>query len=161
MLHQAGGHFLQVPGPNKIPDRVLGVIAALCGPDFASPASKAVELLEAASKTTDLIVIQPSSGPYACGAAPTSARHPSNGIPTFVSKHIAPRSQRTAELMPAGAHLGIETGLAVAGILRRPSDIQSARETLSRPDWRQRRNDAIRCVLGNGFYRGGGHLRIS
>jgi hypothetical protein len=33
----------------------------------------------------------------------------------------------------AGAHLGIETGLAVAGILRRPSDIQSARETLSRP----------------------------
>ena len=66
MTHQPGRHFLQVPGPTNIPDRVLRAIAAPVldhrGPACAALSRELLERVKPVFKTTRPVVIFPASG---------------------------------------------------------------------------------------------------
>jgi alanine-glyoxylate transaminase / serine-glyoxylate transaminase / serine-pyruvate transaminase len=72
MIH-TGRHFLQIPGPTNVPDRVLRAINQPVidhrGPEFAKLAAEVLEGLRPIFQTPDPIVIFPSSGTGAWEAA--------------------------------------------------------------------------------------------
>ncbi|MGR3543529.1 MAG: serine--glyoxylate aminotransferase, partial [Paracoccus sp. (in: a-proteobacteria)] len=73
MSHRAGRHFLQIPGPSPVPDRVLRAISAQVidhrGPDFAAVGQAALEGMKWVFKTAQDVVIYPCSGTGAWEAA--------------------------------------------------------------------------------------------
>lgn len=66
MVYQGGRHFLQIPGPTNVPDRVLRALSQPTidhrGPEFARLAREVLEGLKLIFKTSGTIVIYPSSG---------------------------------------------------------------------------------------------------
>ena len=73
MTHRAGRHFLQIPGPSPVPDRVLRAISAQTmdhrGPEFAEVGRKALDGMKTIFKTEQHVFIYPSSGTGAWEAA--------------------------------------------------------------------------------------------
>jgi len=73
MTYQPGRHFLQIPGPTNVPDRVLRAMDMPTsdhrGPDFADLTREILEGLKAVFKTTADVVVFPSSGTGAWEAA--------------------------------------------------------------------------------------------
>jgi alanine-glyoxylate transaminase/serine-glyoxylate transaminase/serine-pyruvate transaminase len=73
VTYQPGRHYLQVPGPTNIPDRVLRAIGAPVldhrGPKFAALALELLERVKPVFKTTQPVVIFPASGTGAWEAA--------------------------------------------------------------------------------------------
>src|SRR5690349_4773801 len=71
--HRGGRHFLQIPGPTNVPDRVLRVLSAPTidhrGPEFAALARDVLERLPAVFRTSGPVVVYPSSGTGAWEAA--------------------------------------------------------------------------------------------
>src|SRR5436189_4107687 len=80
MTHRAGRHFLQVPGPSNVPDRVLRAIAAPTidhrSPAFARLALEVIDGLKAVFQTSGAIMIYPASGTGAWEAALTNVLSP-------------------------------------------------------------------------------------
>jgi alanine-glyoxylate transaminase/serine-glyoxylate transaminase/serine-pyruvate transaminase len=72
-MTRPGRHFLQIPGPTNVPDRVLRAMDAPTidhrGPDFSRLASEVLEGLRPVFQTTSPVIIFPSSGTGACEAA--------------------------------------------------------------------------------------------
>ena len=70
---QPGRHFLQIPGPTNVPDRVLHAIALPTtdhrGPDFPALAHEVLDGLKPVFGTTGPVVIYPASGTGAWEAA--------------------------------------------------------------------------------------------
>jgi aspartate aminotransferase-like enzyme len=66
MSYPTGRHFLQIPGPTNVPDRVLRAIDAPTidhrGPAFQALALEIVELLGPVLGTKAPVVIYPASG---------------------------------------------------------------------------------------------------
>jgi len=66
MGYKSGRHFLQIPGPTNVPERVLRAIAQATidhrGPEFAELALEVFHGLQQIFKTTGTVVIYPSSG---------------------------------------------------------------------------------------------------
>ncbi|MBV9770650.1 MAG: aminotransferase class V-fold PLP-dependent enzyme [Bryobacterales bacterium] len=73
MANISGRHFLQVPGPSNVPDRILRAIARPTidhrGPEFGRLALDLLENLKPVFKTTGKVMIFPSSGTGAWEAA--------------------------------------------------------------------------------------------
>jgi alanine-glyoxylate transaminase/serine-glyoxylate transaminase/serine-pyruvate transaminase len=73
MPNTSGRHFLQVPGPSNVPDRILRAIARPTidhrGPEFASLGLELLEDLKLVFKTSGKVMIFPSSGTGAWEAA--------------------------------------------------------------------------------------------
>jgi alanine-glyoxylate transaminase/serine-glyoxylate transaminase/serine-pyruvate transaminase len=61
-----GHHFLQIPGPTNVPDRVLQAIAMPTidhrGPEFALLGQEIVAGMKRVFQTEDTVVVYPSSG---------------------------------------------------------------------------------------------------
>ncbi|NCU68572.1 MAG: serine--glyoxylate aminotransferase, partial [Candidatus Fonsibacter ubiquis] len=61
-----GKHFLQIPGPTNIPDRVLRAMSYPTidhrGPDFAEIAKRVLDRIKRIFKTTQPVVMYPASG---------------------------------------------------------------------------------------------------
>jgi alanine-glyoxylate transaminase / serine-glyoxylate transaminase / serine-pyruvate transaminase len=72
-MTRSGRHFLQIPGPTNVPDRVLramdGPTIDHRGPDFARLASDVLERLGPVFQTRGPVIVYPSSGTGACEAA--------------------------------------------------------------------------------------------
>ena len=72
-MTRAGRHFLQIPGPTNVPDRVLramdGPTIDHRGPDFAKLGKEVLEGLRPIFQTKGAVVIYPASGTGACEAA--------------------------------------------------------------------------------------------
>ena len=72
-MTRAGRHFLQIPGPTNVPDRVLramdGPTIDHRGPDFAKLGKEVLEGLRPIFQTRGAVVIYPASGTGACEAA--------------------------------------------------------------------------------------------
>ena len=72
MIH-TGRHFLQVPGPTNVPDRVLRAMSAPVidhrGPEFAQLTNEVLEGIRPFFQTTDPVIIFPGSGSGAWEAA--------------------------------------------------------------------------------------------
>ena len=70
---KSGRHFLQIPGPTNVPDRILRAIAQPTidhrGPAFAALGREAIAGLQRVFQTTGPVVIYPSSGTGAWEAA--------------------------------------------------------------------------------------------
>jgi alanine-glyoxylate transaminase/serine-glyoxylate transaminase/serine-pyruvate transaminase len=90
---KSGRHFLQIPGPTNVPDRVLRAISAATidhrGPEFAQLAGELFQGLQQVFKTTGTVVIYPSSGTGAWEAALVNTLSPGDTVLMFETGHFA------------------------------------------------------------------------
>ena len=93
MVAKSGRHFLQIPGPTNVPDRILRALARPTidhrGPEFARLAREAIEGLQQVFKTTGPVVIYPSSGTGAWEAALVNTLSPGDTVLMFETGHFA------------------------------------------------------------------------
>src|SRR5438105_12761734 len=92
-MTQSGWHFLQIPGPTNVPDRVLRAIAQPTidhrGPEFAVLAREVIDRLKRVFQTTADVVIYPSSGTGAWEAALVNTLSPGDRVLMFETGHFA------------------------------------------------------------------------
>ena len=85
-MHHKGRHFLQIPGPTNVPDRILRAVAQPTidhrGPEFATLAREVLTGVRAVFKTSGPVVIFPSSGTGACEAALVNTLSPVDKVLT-------------------------------------------------------------------------------
>jgi alanine-glyoxylate transaminase/serine-glyoxylate transaminase/serine-pyruvate transaminase len=93
MGSKSGRHFLQIPGPTNVPERVLRVLSRPTidhrGPEFARLAREAIEGLQQVFKTSGAVVIYPSSGTGAWEAALVNTLSPGDKLLMFETGHFA------------------------------------------------------------------------
>ncbi|MBW8054529.1 MAG: aminotransferase class V-fold PLP-dependent enzyme [Nitrospira sp.] len=93
MPSPSGRHFLQIPGPTNVPDRVLRAMAAPTidhrGPAFARLTEEVLAGLGTICKTKSHIVIYPSSGTGAWEAALCNTLAPGDRVLMFETGHFA------------------------------------------------------------------------
>jgi alanine-glyoxylate transaminase/serine-glyoxylate transaminase/serine-pyruvate transaminase len=79
-----GRHFLQIPGPTNVPDRVLRAMAAPVidhrGPEFAALGLEVLDGMRAVFQTRGPVVIYPASGTGACEAALVNTLAPGDRV---------------------------------------------------------------------------------
>jgi alanine-glyoxylate transaminase / serine-glyoxylate transaminase / serine-pyruvate transaminase len=84
MTKRPGRHFLQIPGPTNVPDRVLRAMDYPTidhrGPDFARLTHEVLEGLRPVFQTRGSVVIYPSSGTGACEAALINTLSPGDRV---------------------------------------------------------------------------------
>jgi len=88
-----GRHFLQIPGPTNVPDRVLRAIAQPTidhrGPAFARLATDLLERLKPVFGTRHDVVVYPSSGTGAWEAALVNTLSPGDRVLAFETGHFS------------------------------------------------------------------------
>ena len=93
MPHISGRHFLQVPGPSNVPERILRAIARPTidhrGPEFGRMASDLLEGLKPIFKTKGKVIIFPSSGTGAWEAALVNTLSPGDKVLMFETGQFA------------------------------------------------------------------------
>ncbi len=93
MAFQGGRHFLQIPGPTNIPDRVLRALSRPTidhrGPEFARLSLEILEGLQRIVHTSGPVLIFPSSGTGAWEAALVNTLSPGDRILMFETGHFA------------------------------------------------------------------------
>ena len=93
MGSKSGRHFLQIPGPTNVPDRVLRVLSRPTidhrGPEFARLAREAIAGLQQVCKTSGAVVIYPSSGTGAWEAALVNTLSPGDKVLMVETGHFA------------------------------------------------------------------------
>jgi alanine-glyoxylate transaminase / serine-glyoxylate transaminase / serine-pyruvate transaminase len=81
---KSGRHFLQIPGPTNVPDRILRAIAQPTidhrGPAFATLGREVLEGLQRVFQTSGPVVIYPSSGTGAWEAAFVNTLSPGDSV---------------------------------------------------------------------------------
>jgi alanine-glyoxylate transaminase/serine-glyoxylate transaminase/serine-pyruvate transaminase len=109
MSHKSGRHFLQIPGPTNVPDRVLRAIDNATvdhrGPEFGRMSLEIFEGLKAVFQTKQPVVIFPASGTGAWEAALVNTLSPGDRVLMFETGHFASLWQKMA------ARLGISVDL--------------------------------------------------
>jgi alanine-glyoxylate transaminase/serine-glyoxylate transaminase/serine-pyruvate transaminase len=93
MTYQSGRHFLQIPGPTNVPDRVLRAMAAPTidhrGPEFAALARHVLAGVSGLAGTTGPVALYPSSGTGAWEAALVNTLSPGDLVLAFETGHFA------------------------------------------------------------------------
>jgi alanine-glyoxylate transaminase/serine-glyoxylate transaminase/serine-pyruvate transaminase len=93
MTHKSGRHFLQIPGPTNVPDRVLRAIDRATmdhrGPEFGPMTLEILEGLKAVFQTKQPVVIYPASGTGAWEAALVNTLSPGDRVLMFETGHFA------------------------------------------------------------------------
>ncbi|MBI3376029.1 MAG: aminotransferase class V-fold PLP-dependent enzyme [Betaproteobacteria bacterium] len=93
MSHRAGRHFLQIPGPTNVPDRVLRAIDFPTmdhrGPEFGELGKSVIADLKKAFKTAGDVVIYPASGTGAWEAALVNALSPGDAVLMYETGQFA------------------------------------------------------------------------
>jgi alanine-glyoxylate transaminase / serine-glyoxylate transaminase / serine-pyruvate transaminase len=109
MGHRSGRHFLQIPGPTNVPDRVLRAMDAQVidhrGPAFAELALEVLAGLRPLFKTAGPVVIYPASGTGAWEAALVNTLSPGDRVLMFETGHFATLWQAIAERLGLAAEL--------------------------------------------------------
>ena len=92
-MRRAGRHFLQIPGPTPVPDRILRAIAMPTidhrGPAFAKIGRRALEGLKTIFKTEGHVFIYPASGTGAWEAALVNTLCPGDKVLMYETGHFA------------------------------------------------------------------------
>lgn len=92
MIH-SGRHFLQIPGPTNVPDRVLRAMDRPVidhrGPEFAQLGVEVLEGLKSIFKTKGPIVIYPASGSGGWEAAIVNTLSPGDRVLMFETGHFS------------------------------------------------------------------------
>ena len=143
MPRAAGRHFLQIPGPTNVPDRVLRAIDFPTmdhrGPGFGVLGKEVIEGLKRVFKTAGPVVIYPASGTGAWEAALVNTLSPGDQLLMYETGHFATLWQKMAR------RLGLEPEF-IAGDWRSGADPQAIESRL-----REDKGHAIKavCVVHN------------
>src|SRR5688500_19870823 len=128
LTRRAGRHFLQIPGPTNVPDRVLRAIDFPTidhrGPDFANIGKDCLAGMKRVFKTTQSeVVIYPASGTGAWEAALVNTLSPGDRVLMAETGHFASLWQKMA------LRLGLEAEF-VAGDWRHGADPDAIEKAL-------------------------------
>jgi alanine-glyoxylate transaminase/serine-glyoxylate transaminase/serine-pyruvate transaminase len=133
----AGRHFLQIPGPTNVPDRVLRAMDAPAidhrGPDFAALGRELLAGLGRILRTASPVVVYPSSGTGAWEAALVNTLSPGDRVLAFETGHFATLWRDMAQ------RLGLDVEW-VPGDWRHGADPDAVADALGR-------DDSIRAVM--------------
>jgi alanine-glyoxylate transaminase / serine-glyoxylate transaminase / serine-pyruvate transaminase len=125
--HASGRHYLQIPGPSPVPDRILRAISLPTidhrGPEFGLLGLKVLAGMRTLFKTRHPVIIYPASGTGAWEAALANTLSPGDQVLMFETGHFASLWAK----MAARLHLSTEV---LAG---RGDDEQLP----AAPNWRQ------------------------
>ncbi|HEX8741048.1 MAG TPA: aminotransferase class V-fold PLP-dependent enzyme [Casimicrobiaceae bacterium] len=99
--HPAGRHYLQIPGPTNVPDRVLRAIDRPTidhrGPEFAQLARSILDRIGGVFGTRDPVVVYAGSGTGAWEAALVNTLSPGDRVLMAETGHFAALWKRLAE----------------------------------------------------------------
>jgi alanine-glyoxylate transaminase/serine-glyoxylate transaminase/serine-pyruvate transaminase len=99
--HPSGRHFLQIPGPTNVPDRILRAIDHPTidhrGPEFQALGKKVLADIRAIFKTRNPVVIYPASGTGAWEAALVNTLSPGDAVLMYETGHFASLWKKMAE----------------------------------------------------------------
>ena len=108
-FHPTGRHFLQIPGPSPVPDRILRAMSLPTidhrGPEFAALGLKVLADIKKIFQTRQPVIIYPASGTGAWEAALSNTLSPGDQVLMYETGHFAALWQKLA------ARLGLETEL--------------------------------------------------
>ncbi|SAL81190.1 aminotransferase, class V [Caballeronia choica] len=100
-FHPAGRHFLQIPGPSPVPDRILRAMSYPTidhrGPEFGALGLTVLEGIKKIFKTQQPVVIYPASGTGAWEAALVNTLSPGDTVLMFETGHFATLWKKMAE----------------------------------------------------------------
>ena len=143
MSRSAGRHFLQIPGPTNVPDRVLRAIDFPTmdhrGPEFGVLGKEVLEGMKHVFRTSGDVVIYPASGTGAWEAALANTLSPGDRVLMYETGHFATLWQKMAK------RLGLEPEF-IAGDWRTGADPDAIEKRL-REDSAQRIKAV--CVVHN------------
>ena len=98
--HPSGRHFLQIPGPSPVPDRILRAMSLPTidhrGPEFAALGLKLLAGMQQVFQTRHPVVIYPASGTGAWEAALVNVMSPGDRVLMFETGHFATLWQKMA-----------------------------------------------------------------
>ena len=84
-FHPSGRHFLQIPGPSPVPDRISRALSLPTidhrGPEFAALGRKVLVDMQRIFQTQNPVLIYPTSGTGAWEAALVNVLSPGDQIP--------------------------------------------------------------------------------
>ena len=119
MAYKSGRHFLQIPGPTNVPDRVLRAMDMPTidhrGPQFQALAKRILSGLPAIFGTASPVIIFPASGTGAWEAALVNTLSPGDRVLMYETGHFATLWKKLAE------RLGLRTEF-IAGDWRTGAD---------------------------------------
>jgi alanine-glyoxylate transaminase/serine-glyoxylate transaminase/serine-pyruvate transaminase len=99
--HPAGRHFLQIPGPGPVPDRILRAISLPTidhrGPEFGALGLKVLDGIRQIFQTRHPVVIYPASGTGAWEAALVNTLSPGDAVLMVETGHFATLWKKMAE----------------------------------------------------------------
>jgi alanine-glyoxylate transaminase/serine-glyoxylate transaminase/serine-pyruvate transaminase len=100
-FHPAGRHFLQIPGPSPVPDRILRAMSYPTidhrGPEFGALGLKVLDGIKKIFKTAHPVVIYPASGTGAWEAALANTLSPGDTVLMYETGHFATLWRKMAE----------------------------------------------------------------
>ena len=106
-FHPTGRHFLQIPGPSPVPDRILRAMSLPTidhrGPEFGALGLKLLADIKKIFQTRHPVIIYPASGTGAWEAALSNTLSPADAVLMFETGHFAALWQKMA------ARLGLKT----------------------------------------------------
>lgn len=120
-LH-SGRHFLQIPGPTNVPDRVLRAIDRPTidhrGPEFAALGKEVLSGLRHVFRTTQPVIVYPASGTGAWEAALVNTLSPGDRLLMFETgqfatlwRDLAQRLGLVVEFVPGDWRHGVDPAL--------------------------------------------------
>lgn len=93
MAHRAGRHFLQIPGPSPVPERVLRAMDMQVidhrGPEFGELGARVLEKLKGVFKTECPVIVFPASGTGAWEAALVNVLSPGDKVLMYETGQFA------------------------------------------------------------------------
>ncbi len=116
---KAGRHFLQIPGPTNLPDRVLRAMDRAVidhrGPEFAEISKSVLEKLKSVFKTSSPVIMYPGSGTGAWESAIVNTLNVGDKVLFFETGEFsirwydqAKKLQIDAEIVPGDWRHGID-----------------------------------------------------
>lgn len=102
-FHPSGRHYLQIPGPSPVPDRLLRAISYPTidhrGPEFGALGKNILKGIGEIFKTKHPVVIYPASGTGAWEAALSNALSPGDRVLMFETGHFASLWEKMAQAL--------------------------------------------------------------
>ena len=99
-FHAAGRHFLQIPGPSPVPDRILRAMSLPTidhrGPEFGALGLKVLSGIREIFQTRHPVAIYPASGTGAWEAALVNTLSPGDTVLMYETGHFAALWQKLA-----------------------------------------------------------------
>jgi len=100
-FHPTGRHFLQIPGPSPVPDRILHAMSLPTidhrGPEFGALGRKVLHDIRRIFRTRHPVVIYPASGTGAWEAALCNTLSPGDAVLMYEGGHFATLWRKMAE----------------------------------------------------------------